>query len=303
MNLTRWLCGAELVLVAFGAACGGLGKPSDAGVIVATDATPVAAGGYFDPALAVAEAIPAPAREGLQYSGAVALRSTRLAATVTRPAGSDDALPETWVELSAAIVPKVGVLYTGQGADYPKTPQAQAQLAHDSALTFATLLSTCQPLYPDIVLWQAGDPPLAEAQVATNYQLLEGCAYAEYLAKPYWIPQLIHDVEICRQELGPGWRMLTEADILALAQGDAQRVQEVFDGVQMAGSTVGSFYFSLSVWVLGNDGTVGLANLQPGSDPSFTPLSSLFKLENYDPRDHYEGGLTLRCLRVTSPGG
>jgi hypothetical protein len=232
----------------------------------------------------------------------VALLSSRLAFTATAPASAPDAPAEAWIELSAAILPKVSVLYTGQGDNYPATPQAQAKLVHDSALTFATLLRECQPLYPGIVLWQAGDPLLSDTQVSTNYQLLEACAYERYLAKPYWIPQLIHDVDICRQELGPGWRMLTEADVLALAEADAQRVQETLAGVQNPGSHPDSFYFSLSVWVLGNDGSVGAASLRPGSDPSFTALASMSGM-SFDPRVHYEGGLTLRCLRVTSTGG
>jgi len=258
------------------------------------DASAASVTGYVDPALANTKATPAPARQGLQYSGSVAL----LSVAQTQPAGGLDASTEAWVELSAAILPKVGVLYTGQGEDYPTTPQAQAKLAHDSALTFETLLRECQPLNPGIVLWQAGDPPLSDLAVSTNYRLREECAYDQYLAKPYWIPQLIHDVDICRQELGPGWRMLTEADVLVLLQTDTRSVQETLDGVQNSGVHPGSFYFSLSVWVLRTDGSVGAANLRPGADPVITSLSGndIF----FDPRLHYEGGLTLRCLRVTS---
>lgn len=259
------------------------------------DAGAATVSGFVDPALANREATPMPARQGLQYSGSVALFSI----TKTGPDDQPDASAEAWVELSAAILPKTKVLYAGEGSNYPTTQQGQAKLAHDSALTFATLLRECQPLYPGIVLWQEGDAPLSDAQVFTNYQQLEACAYERYLAKPYWIPQLIQDVDICRQEIGPGWRMPTEADVLRLSGASVQIVQETLDGVQNASSHPGSWYFSLAVWVLRDDGTVGAATLQPGGAPGITSLISSNGMP-FDPRVHYEGGLTLRCLRVTS---
>lgn len=287
-------CGAQQT----GTGASEAGAPPDSPAVGGRDAAGPT-GGYFDPTLAAGELSPAPTRQGLQYSGAVALLSTAPSLTPTQPVTGMDGPPSAWVELSAAILPKVMVLYAGQGADYPTTPEARARLAHDSALTFPTLLAECQPLYPGIVLWQAGDAPLSDAQVTTNYRLLEDCAYQQYLAKPYWIPQLVADVDICRQELGPGWRMLTENDVLALG-ADAPHIQEVLDGVVSSGAShPGSFYFSLSVWVLRSDGSVAGANLLPDAEPRFFDLAN--PLASYDPRNHYEGGLTLRCLRVGPP--
>lgn len=247
--------------------------------------------GYVDPTLANSQVVPSPAHEGVQYSGAIALRTTMPAVSTTG---------ETWVEISAPILPKTPALYAGQGANYPTTPQGQAQLAHDSALTFETLLTECQPKNPGIVLWKAGDPPLSSEQVNTNYRLLEACAY-QYLAKPYWIPQLVKDVDICQQELGVGWHTLTEDDVLALSAQDLQRVQEVLTGVQSAGSQSGSFLFSRQVWVLRNDGSVSGANLEPAATPRFFPLTSSNGMP-FDPLVHHEGSLSLRCLRVTAGG-
>jgi hypothetical protein len=138
----------------------------------AADASTLPARGFIDPTLANASGTPAPANEGLQYSGAVALYRTIMP---TQPGPSDAATEPgrgQWLEISAPIWPKVFTLYQGQGSDYPTTPQGEAKLAHDSALTFDTLLRECQPLYPGIALWAAGDPPLLDAQVATNYDLL-----------------------------------------------------------------------------------------------------------------------------------
>ncbi len=246
------------------------------------------AAGYVDPKLTNSQVVPTPVREGAQYSGAVALRTTMPAVSITE---------EAWLEISAPILPKTPALYPGEGANYPTTPQGQAQLAHDSALTFETLLVECQAKNPGIVLWKAGDAPLSSEQVNGNYRLLEDCAY-QYLAKPYWIPQLVKDVDICRQELGAGWHTPTEDDVLALSAQDLQRMQEVLAGVQGSGpSQGGSFLFSQQVWVLRNDGSVSGANLDPNASPRFIPLSSWNGMP-FDPLGHYEGSLALRCLRV-----
>jgi hypothetical protein len=252
--------------------------------------------------LANAGGTPAPANEGLQYSGAVALYRTIMPTepaptpTPTEPARGQ------WLEISAPILPKVLIMYQGQGSNYPTTPQGEAKLAHDSALTFETLLRDCQPLYSGIVLWTAGDPPLADAQVATNYDLLAECSYMQYTAKPYWIPQLVQDVDICGQELGAGWRMITEADILAITDAEYVRLQETLAGAQSVGSAgggwFGSFYFSFVVWILRSDGSVSGALLDPKSSPRFLPLVSGNGMP-FDPRVHYEGSLALRCVRVT----
>jgi hypothetical protein len=246
--------------------------------------------GYVDPLLTNSQEVPTPTREGAQYSGAVALRSVLATGAPTGQA---------WIEISAPILPKTPALYAGQGANYPTTPKGQAQLAHDSALTFETLLAECQPSTPGIVLWHPGDPPLSNEQVSTNYRLLEQCAYQQYMAKPYWIPQLVKDVDICLQELGAGWHTLTENDVLALTAQDLQQVQEVLAGVQSAGASAGSFLFSRAVWVLRNDGSVAGANLEPNASPRFFALTSSNGM-SFDPLVHYEGSLALRCLRVST---
>jgi hypothetical protein len=287
--------------VFFGAGCGDKGVPSTApqaadASALAPDAPPLPTSGFIDPTLANTGVTPAPANQGLQYSGAVAVyRSIApTAAAPTEPAQGQ------WLEISAPILPKVLVLYQGEGSNYPTTPQAEAKLAHDSALTFETLLGVCQPLYPGMLLWRAGDPLLSDAQVATNYQLLADCAYEQYTAKPYWIPQLVQDVDICGQELGSGWRMITEPDILSITDADYLRLQRTLDGAQSVGSTAGfgSFYFSFAVWVLRSDGSVSGAILDPNVSPRFLPLVSSSG-SPFDPRGHYEGALALRCVRVT----
>jgi hypothetical protein len=93
--------------------------------------------------------------------------------------------------------------------------------------------------------------------------------------------------------------MITEPDILSITDADYLRLQGTLDGAQSVGSTgAGSFYFSFAVWVLRSDGSVSGAILDPNASPRFLPLVSSSG-SPFDPRGHYEGGLALRCVRVT----
>ena len=55
---------------------------------------------------------------------------------------------------------------------------------------------------------------------------------------------------------------------------------------------------SFAVWVLRSDGNVSGAILDPNASPRFVPLVASNGMP-FDPRGHYEGGLALRCVRVT----
>lgn len=243
----------------------------------------------------------APSAGTLRYDGALAFfrpkaRAIRLIAATTEeelpPAGLG---PGEWVELSAPIWPKVLELYQGEGANYPNTQAAREQLARDSALTFTTLLETCAPMQPDIVLRDPSDPPLSREQIATNYRLLEECAYRLFKAKPYWIPQLLADVDVCAQQLGAGWRIVGEADVLAMSAAEFELLRNILDEVS-AGS--GGFYFQLRVFTSRADGSIGGGDLDPAAGERLWPLSTSNGFA-YDPRVHHEGGLALRCFRTT----
>src|SRR4030095_10137098 len=106
------------------------------------------------------------------------------------------------VSISSPILPNVLILYTGEGANYPKDNASRQKLAHDSALTFCFLLTDCAPFYPTIKTKQ----PLTPADLATNYGEVADCGYTRHTAKPYWIPQLVNDVDLCGTEMGAGWR-------------------------------------------------------------------------------------------------
>jgi hypothetical protein len=289
------------------AACNNEGTPtphSDAGLDASppmdgsiVDVAPSPTTGFIDPALVNKNVALEPSREGLQYHGAVAL-SLVVQAEAEPLVDAEPLTEKKWLELSAPILPKTTVLYQGQGANYPNTPQAAAALAHDAALTFDTMLRECQPLNPAIVLWKSGEPPLSKAQVQINYQLLADCAYIKYTAKPYWIPQLLLDVDICGQELGEGWRMPTEADIKSITPKVSLLMQQSLAG-DLTSQSAGGPYFSMNIWVIQNDGSIASVVLDPTGKHQFAPLISMNGTPTVDLRSHYEGSLALRCIRLT----
>jgi hypothetical protein len=197
------------------------------------------------------------------------------------------------VEISAPILPRLLVIYT----TFPADLDGEKKMAHDAALLFDWLLPQCAPLYPKITLAPADGTPLTPAQLAENYDQVGLCAYQQYTSKPYWIPKLIDDVDICGTEMGAGWRLITEADIASLTEADFQRLADTWslDGADHTG--LGFFFASLAIWVRADDGTIQAGTLAPGvTGNRVTPL----QFQNqFGATDHYEGNLGLRCIRRT----
>jgi hypothetical protein len=200
------------------------------------------------------------------------------------------------VEISAPILPNVLKLYT----TFPSTLEGEKAMAHDAALTYDALLTECAPDYPAITLPQGAVTTLTPEQIAANYNSVADCSYKKHTAKPYWIPKLVDDVDICGTELGAGWRLITEDDLASLTDADFQFLQDTLIPLsQTAGSTgLGTMYFNLHVWVRARDGKLAQGNLSPGDDPNrvtelpFDPASGAYT-------QHYEGSLGLRCIRRT----
>ena len=194
------------------------------------------------------------------------------------------------VEISAPILPRTTVIYQA----FPATLDGEKKMAHDAALLFDWLLPTCAPLYPKITLDPTG-AGLTPDQLGLNYDQVGLCAYEQYVAKPYWIPKLVDDVDICGTEMGPGWRLITEADLASLREADFQAVADAWNHFVVGGQGLPFFFSSLGIWVRGNDGTIQEGTLAPGVTGSrVKPLPAGIVTTN-----HYEGGLGLRCIRRT----
>ena len=238
----------------------------------------------------------APVTVGLGYNGAVSfLRATPLLALSDPPGQLAVVAPaQERVEISAPILPRVSVLYPAEGAAFPTTDAGRAALAHQAALTFDFLRDDCAMRNPHIIVRGPTDPPTTAEENAANYDAIATCAYQDFVSKPYWIPTLVATVDICAAELGSTWRPITEADLANFSNSDAGAVAASLSTPGSAGS-FGNFYFGLGVWVRGAGGTLRRGDLSPNVSPRVTDLAVAA-----DSTTHYESGLSLRCIRVTS---
>ena len=219
-----------------------------------------------------------------------------LAASLAVSSRSDGAFVQRErVEISAPILPGVLKLYT----TFPATLDGEKAMAHDAALTYDRLLTECAADYPAITLPLGDTGSLSTAQLAANYNAVGECSYVKYTAKPYWIPKLINDVDICGTELGAGWRLITEADLATLTESDFEFIQATLTpleaGASADASFWGTFYFGLKVWLRANDGTIASGDLSPDVVGSRATVMPGFGSSV----EHYEGGLALRCIRRT----
>lgn len=206
-------------------------------------------------------------------------------------AGADE-----WVTMSAPIFPQVLVLYEHEGTNFPATPEEELALVQEASLIFEELLVECQPDYPGIVLTGPEDPPLTPTELNANFDLVARCSYEKHTAKPYWIPQLVDDVDICGSEMGEGWRMPNEADLVAFTDDDFVFLQETLT-TTADGEWWGGFYFSMRIFVRAEDGTLAVGDLTPGVAVRVTPLPYQ---QGFSSTMHLEGGVVLRCLRETT---
>jgi hypothetical protein len=128
----------------------------------------------------------------------------------------------------------------------------------------------------------------ASAASTTGWEQVEVSAFT---VKPYWIPQLVDDVDVCAVTLGAAWRLITEADLATLDAADLKNIQDTLSGV---GTTFwGEFYFSLHTYVRAADGKLAAGDLSPGATMRVAPLSYQ---QGGGPTMHYEGGLAPRCI-------
>jgi hypothetical protein len=210
------------------------------------------------------------------------------------------------IDISAPILPQVMLLYGYEGPNFPSTLLDEQDLAHGAALVFETLLEDCRTnvaydgAYAGITAAPAdGEPPLTATELATNYNLVAHCAYDRYTAKPYWIPKLVDDVDVCGTELGAGWGMISEPDLADLSEDDFTFIQSTLS-TAAGDSYWGGFYFSLRVYVRAADGTLQVGDLTPGVTPRVIPLPATV---DGTATSHLEGvggaPVVLRCLRRT----
>jgi hypothetical protein len=273
------------------AACGGTvastpatGGPADTGVTSAPDA-----GGVMPDAVVGAPDadsgsplsdgfVPPAAQVALAYDGSSSIASGASTFGISAPI-----LPHTFTAGSAGGI----YLYAYEGANFPTTLAGEQTVAFGAAVTYESLLVQCAATRPAIVLQSSGGPALPQSTLASNLEQVAQCAYADLGIKPYWIPQLIDDVDICGH-FYPGWSLPTEADLAALSDADRTAWQQAANE---------QLFGSFDVYVRAADGTLAHASLASGNR-SVLPFASIGA--PYDPKVHYEGGVNLRCIRRAS---
>ncbi len=193
--------------------------------------------------------------------------------------------------VSAPLFPRFMVFYEIEGEAYPESPSATQEWVEreNPVMAFPEMVEFClqhEPYASQITQSSDGDGLSAEA-LAANYIAISNCAYDMELgfrSKPYWIPRVLEEVDICQNELGEGWSLPTEEFVMAQSQSFFEDYAAL-NGAEATPENTASMYFSLSLYVTGNDGSLKVATLEPG-DPQPSRVRSL--PEELDPTFHVE---------------
>lgn len=190
----------------------------------------------------------------------------------------------TQYDLSLAILPRTfskGGLYEYEGSNYPTTTAAREAVVDSVAYTYPQLAKECAALHPEIVLPKEGD---SAATIEKALEAVASCAYNDFGIKPYWIPRLIADVDICARKLGSGYRVPTVADFKTFTPAERTAI---------AASTAIALYNGLVIYLRAEDGSIVLGDLGSGAIRKLTDTTAYYMGDAY----HYEGGASLRCIR------
>ena len=217
------------------------------------------------------------------------------------------------ITISAPLFPIYEVTYELEAPNYPDDPEAVSAWLEErqGIYSFEEMLEHCSTIPPysqEILL--PNETELSPEEIAANYNAVASCSYdreAGFGSKPYWIPQMVQDVDICATELGADWSLMTEDFVLS-------RTPEFFEQIASTHTTEdrgddhASFYFSLAVYVQGSDGQLKVATLEPGTpDPARvralpegidyeTHIEQPFREETTG--SWYDQTIVLRCVRL-----
>lgn len=226
-------------------------------------------------------------KQGMQANGAIGFAQSAITATSTTR--------KQQVEISAPILPDSKVWQYKGGSGYPATAADALKLVRDSTYTFEWLVASCASKYP--IATAAPGSTLTAAQLLSNYDVVSRCGYMEYGAKPYWVPQIVSDVDVCAEKLGSGWHLLTEAELAGFTEADFTFIQMTMSLAKGSDWFPRQFYFSLDVYVRATDGSLKLGNLAPDT----THVTAL-PIAAAEMKDLYVGNgrpIGVRCTRIT----
>lgn len=230
--------------------------------------------------------------EGLQYSGSIVISSH-----LVGPSSLKSQAVISKVEISAPIFPKMNELYSYEGNAYPSTFEGVIGAVENVSMVFTDLLNECKTFYPAIVL-STEKNTLTSEELTSNYNLVAQCSYEKFSSKPYWIPQMLSDVDVCSVVMGSSWRLMTEADLNSLLSSQLQYLEQTLSTVKGASSGFwGDFYFGLKTYAKGDDTLLKIGDLSSTASQKVSDLG----LDSAQMKSHYEGGgspVGVRCIRV-----
>ena len=183
--------------------------------------------------------------------------------------------------VSAPLFPRYMLLYGIEGEkDYPATPEETLAWVEreNPVMSFSEMMAFClehEP-YGSMITLPPAEGELSDEALEANYIAISSCAYdvdLGFRSKPYWIPRLLEEVDICEHELGSGWSLPTEEFVLAQEPSFFEEYAAI-NGADHNPENQASLYFSLSVYVTGTDGSLKVATLEPG-DPEPSRVRSL----------------------------
>ncbi len=192
---------------------------------------------------------------------------------------------QTSPELSAPIAPCVTAL--NKDGYYPPVRQEQERMADAASLTFPYFLEACAKRYP-IVRASAGET-LTPDEARQNYENVARCSYETHYGKPYWVPQLIADVDLCGRALGPGWQLPTSESLALFNDQHRQLLYEALEGVPFGGG-----YNSILLYARGAGNKLTLIDLAP---PAARKAGSTPSVPSETKTWFQASGVSLRCVR------
>ena len=241
----------------------------------------------------------------ITYSGSLVVSAAMLGSSLKL----DSETPKVY-EISAPLFPIVTTLYNYEDTNYPTTADNQRALAKDGYTTFEKIRDACLTKDPrgsfsGGIKTEGNLQTLTAEERAENYSKIAQCAYEYFGSKPYSIPQLVSDVDLCAEHLGTDWRLLSEDDIGAFTLDVFSNIKGALEKTSGTFSW-GSFYFSLAAYTQGSDRNLKIGSLFPDAASRVTaasfPAGSKHHLESHN----IDGGstgltsstVTVRCIRV-----
>lgn len=212
-------------------------------------------------------------------------------------------LRREYFEISAPLLPRHnGPFEEIEGPRYPADQAAKEAAVREGVLTFEALLAACEP-HDETITLPAEGVTLTVEQLSANFNAVAKCALERYGSKPYWIPQLLDDVDVCALSLGDGWRLLAEGDFAEFDEADYQFLHDTLNSIAAGDeSWWGNNHYGTDVYVRGADGVLKRGSIQPGVATRVTGIAEDWVGQGgvgANRTQHYEGNLGVRCIRRT----